>query len=233
MRNAARKIIIVGVIALSFIVILNIDVTTKQSVNYVISIKHLPLYLKILDFYDRHYHYLLLVREIVAGEKDDEKKVMKIMEWTLKNLAKQPSELPVIDDHVWHIIVRGYGVDEQFQDVFCTLCNYAGVNAFFDKVRGDGRVRVLSFVRLGNEWRIFDAAEGIYFLNKSGKMATIENIEKMDWHPVSIGGALSNGLYQDLFNNLKYIDFQKWNNKRSSIQAPWARFSYFLTKPHL
>ena len=56
---------------------------------------------------------------------------MEIFIWTCENIRKQPDGLPVIDDHVWHIIIRGYGEPDQSSDVFTTLCNYAGIRAFY------------------------------------------------------------------------------------------------------
>ena len=45
------------------------------------------------------------------------KKTLKIFIWTHKNIRKAPEGLPVIDDHVWHTIIRGYGINDQSSDV--------------------------------------------------------------------------------------------------------------------
>ena len=110
---------------------LNFTVTTQKGVNFKVQTIKIPLYLKALDFFDRHYNYKLITKRIIRDAQNEQDKAMKILEWTYKNIKRQPKELPVIDDHVWHIIVRGYGLNDQFSDVFTTLCNYAGMDAFF------------------------------------------------------------------------------------------------------
>ncbi len=233
MKKILRSIALIVSVVIIGMAFLNINVTTRQGVNYVVYTKKIPLYLKILDFYDRHYNYAWLVGRVVGAQKDKAKKTMQLLKWTTENIAKQPKELKVIDDHVWHIIVRGYGVDDQLQDVFCTLCNYAGVDAFFDKVRGDNRITTLSFVRLNGEWHVFDAASGTYFLNKDGGIASIKDLSEKDWHPVNIKENAATGDYQDFFNNLIHIDYDNWKYSRSSLQTPLTRLIFGFRKDRL
>ncbi len=131
MKKNVTKPIVILIIIIGITTLININVTTEQCINYRCHSIRIPLYLKVLDFFDRHYHYKQLVREIIKNEKTDEGRVIKIFTWTYGNIRKVPSGFPVIDDHVWHIIIRGYGANDQFQDVFSTLCNYAGLEANF------------------------------------------------------------------------------------------------------
>ena len=90
------------------VVLLNLTVTTRQGKNYEVKVIKMPLYLKLLDFFDRHYNYGFLVKRIVGNSKNKKEAVLKIFEWTNDNLKRSPAGLPSVDDHVWHIIVRGY-----------------------------------------------------------------------------------------------------------------------------
>lgn len=172
-----------GIVIVAVLGILNIKVTTRQGIDYDVRTISIPLYLKVIDFVDRHYNYGQLVRRIIGGTQEEEKKVMRIFSWTYSNIKKQPGELPVIDDHVWHIIVRGYGVADQFQDVFTTLCNFAGVEAFFMPVqeRGGTKKVPLSFVKVNGKWRVFDVYRGSYFKNRAGALADIEELRAGQW----------------------------------------------------
>ena len=229
------KYCLLGCIAVLAIaaVLLNLEVTTKQGVNYEVHVLKIPLYLKLLDFFDRHYNYELLAKKIVSGAVSDEDKAMKILEWTCKSIKYNPKELPVMDDHVWHIIVRGYGGDDQFQDVFTTLCNYANLNAFFYKVyseTGTGR-KPLSFVRLGDRWAIFDVYSGVYFVNKKGRIAGIGDLYRGDWKAVSITKREIPDYYDRYFKTLNSVNFEKWWMSRSAIQSPVRRFIFFIMRP--
>ncbi len=209
---------------------LNIPVSTQQCINYDCHALKIPLYLKTLDFFDRHFNYQWLTRGIIRGCPNQEGRVKKILAWTQDNLKKSPAGLPIVDDHVWHTIVRGYGVDDQFQDVFTTLCNYAGVGAFFTIVRAEesGRRKPLSFVRLGKKWCAIDAYNGVYFKNQHGTLASIEELIKGDCKPQNIRGEGLIADYTDYFRNLTSIDFNSWNTRRSAIQSPLQRLSQWL-----
>ena len=215
------------------VILLNIEVTTLQGVNYKVRAVKLPLYLKLLDFFDRNYNYEVLVKKIIPGTVSNEDKVIKILEWTCENIRENPKELPVIDDHVWHIIVRGYGVDGQFQDVFTTLCNYANLNSFYYAVyseTGGGR-KSLSFVKLGDKWTVLDAYNGVYFINKKGQIAGIPDLSGGDWKAVSIIKRDIPGYYNKYFKNLNSINLKKWRLSRAAIQSPLRRLIYFIKNP--
>src|SRR3989338_7498699 len=100
-----------------FALILNIRVITKQGVNYEVQLIKIPLYLKILDFFDRHYNYIEIVKRITAGSKTEKEKVIKIFQWIDLNIKRNSQELPVVDDHPLNIIIRGYGVNDQLEDI--------------------------------------------------------------------------------------------------------------------
>ena len=126
MKSKKIKPIVIVLLLVSLVFLLNVQVTTRQGINYKVTSIKIPLYLKLLDFFDRHYNYISLVSRITHGCINKETKILALFNWCYANIKDQPETLPVVDDHVWHIIIRGYGAGEQSSDVFTTLCNYAG-----------------------------------------------------------------------------------------------------------
>lgn len=231
MKKIARFLIFLVLIFMTIFFVLNIEVTTRQGINYKVQTLRLPLYLKILDFYDRHFNYKWLAVKITKGKLAEEEKVMAIFKWTVENIADQPKELPVMDDHVWHIIVRGYGVHDQFSDVFTTLCNYAGFDAFFAKIYNKNKTSRISFsfVKINDRWRVFHPYNGVYFINKEGQFASVEDLAGGDWSMEQIGNLRKKDfIYQDCFNEESLrIDFNKFHRfSRANIQSPVNRFFY-------
>lgn len=215
--------------------ILNMDISTRQAINYKVSSIHLPLYLKTLDFFDRHYNYKVLVRRILQNEQDESNKVFKIFEWTLNNLAHQPLALDTVDDHVWHIIIRRYGTTDQFSDVFTTLCNYAGNRAFFVRLvnKKDATHRPFAFVEIQGAWRVFDTYNGIYFVKKDLQdFATIEDLASENWRKKSIKPEYSSNLiYEDYFSKILDMDYELSHKySRANIQSPVNRLFYAIKK---
>lgn len=213
------------IIFVSIIFILNIEVTTQQGVNYKWHSVKLPLYLKMLDFFDRHYNYKLLVKRITVDTKTKEERVLKIFEWTYRNIIKSPKGFLVIDDHVWYIIVRGYGENDQLSDVFTVLCNYAGVDAFYGVLQSkDGRSPgvVISYVKLGEKWRLFDPYNGSYFVNSNGDFASIEEINIGNWQAKKLSELESATFnYGACFINLPTI--KDAGLRRANVQSPLRR----------
>jgi hypothetical protein len=223
-----RWIIIALFVLVGVIYILNIKVTTKQGINFQVQTIKIPLYLKALDFFDRHYNYKWTVERIIGDSKTEREKVFKIFEWTYKTIKKNPEGYPIIDDHVWHIIVRGYGAGDQFSDVFTALCNYAGIDAFFDSPYSEDRTSriILSLVKIGEVWTIFDPYRGVYFKNREGSLASIEDIMKGDWvkEDISKDNDMINVDYTIYFKNLSPI--RKMGLKRANTQSPLNRLKY-------
>ena len=210
--------------------VLNIEVTTRKGVNYKWQTIRIPLYLKILNFFDRHFNYAWLVSRIVDKNESAQEKVLKIFHWTYENIRHQPEELSVTDDHVWYIIVRGYGARDQISDVFTTLCNYAGVDAFYSQVYSRDRThRVpLSFVRIEKRWFVFDPYYGIYFGDKQGQLIDIGSLKSgNNWTMESLGAKpdIEYMIYLDNLPSVKEIGLN-----RANIQSPINRLIYEIKK---
>lgn len=213
------------------VAILNISVSTQQCIDYKCYIIRLPLYLKVIDFFDRHYNYKQLVKKIVKDAKIDEERVMKILEWTYKNIKRVPEGFPVIDDHIWYTIVRGYAVNDQFSDIFSTLCNYAGMEAFFTKIYGEDRrvLTALSFVKINDRWSIFDPYNGIYFKGRDNRLCEIEAMGSNNCRPVDI----ERKPRFDIDYTIYFSDIQtqeKGRLSRANIQSPLNRLIYELRR---
>ena len=225
------KILIAVTAAVLLLVMMNTSVTIKQGVNYKVGLVRMPLYLKVLDFFDRHFNYKNLVTKIVKAGDSDSERALKILEWVAANIKRVPEGMPVMDDHVWYTIVRGYGVNDQFSDVFTTLCNYAGLKAFYDDVPGkDGAGSIyLSFVKIDNVWTAIDPYNSVYFEDRFGKLAGIDALKKGDYIKRSLGKDTAAGPdYKKYFGNLK--DIKNVKLTRSSIQSPLNRFVFEIRK---
>jgi hypothetical protein len=146
--------------------VLTRDSITRQGINYKVSEIRIPLYLKILNFTDRHFNYQWLAGRIIDGESGGLQKARKILHWTADHIAEQP------DDHVWNIIVRGYGKEDQMADVFATLSNYAGLKAFVWRFYGPSRSSsehiCLAAVHLDGAWRLCDIRRRTEFIGPDG-----------------------------------------------------------------
>lgn len=166
--KAFKKTITSISVLLAVIFVFNIPATTRQGINGVLFVRKIPLYVKICGFLYRDYQYKALARLITSSVTDDMERVKIIYQWTVDNIKKTPGDLPVIDDHIWDIIVRRYGSGDQVADVFTTLASYAGYDAFWDSLRVDNvpGALVLSFVKVGKDWYIFDVYDKKSFIGK-------------------------------------------------------------------
>ena len=210
-------------------VILNLPVTSKQGINYVVKAVKMPLYIKIIEFLDRDYHYKKLARRICQGCRNDEDKVLALFKWTHQNIKRDiPEGWPLIDDHVWHIIVRGYGARDQFSDVFTILCNYAGVDASYTWVYTVDRTKriPLSFVKIKERWTIFDPYHGVYFKVKKDKLADVEAIRSGSGWTIEAQDEKPTIDYAIYFNNLSPV--KEMGLKRANIQSPLNRLLYVV-----
>lgn len=232
MRKIIRGTLLCLVLLLCLLLLLNLTVTTKQGVNYELRTIKLPLYLKLLDFFDRHYNYTHLVKNITENSKSDKDRAIALLGWTHNNIKKRPQELVVVDDHVWHTIVRGYGVEDQFSDVFSTLCNYAGIEAFYSWVNSSelSSRMTFSFVKIENKWYVFDPYRDIYFVDKEGELADINMLKSSEggWMPSGAGAFLETLNYASYFKNMSLPGDSRLS--RANIQSPLNRFFYAIKK---
>jgi len=154
-------------------------VTARQGINGQVFVRRIPLWVKVAEFLVRDHHYRNLARTITASAEGPQEKVLAIFEWTRTHLRHQPPDLPIVDDHVYSIIVRGYGTSDQFADVFTTLCAYAGIPATMDRVSEPSGDRLyLAMVRLNDRWYPLDPYHGVYFQHEDGRLVSLEELIK-------------------------------------------------------
>ncbi len=220
-----RKIIYLTAGLTVLIFALNIPVITKQGIEDRVINKTIPLYLKALGFVYRHFEYKQLARDIIEGKKSDKEKVLAVFDWTRNNILKVPKDYPVPDDHILNIIIRGYGSSDQSNDVFCNLCNYAGVRATWLMMRdkNSGTRLPVSFVKIDNKWRIFDTYQNLYFLNERNEIASLDDLVR---NPDIIRSQakeifIRDVPYADFLGDLKYI--KELDNSRFRQQTPLGR----------
>ncbi|MFA6078132.1 MAG: transglutaminase-like domain-containing protein [Candidatus Omnitrophota bacterium] len=224
--KAALVILVIGI---SVLVIANMDVSIRQGVDGKIGYIHMPLYAKWTQFLARHYEYARISSDITRGCKTEEEKVLAILNWTRQNIADVPAGFPLVDDHILTIITKGYGNPEQHQDVFTALCSYSGIPAFWRTVYGgaDRSKYYLSFARINGKWCVFDAYYGVYFRNRSGGIASVEDV--ISGRPQiiisNIGPIENDGLpYMDFYTNLTPVSKPMFT--RSEKQMPVKRIMY-------
>ncbi|MFC1699002.1 hypothetical protein ACFL1I_03450 [Candidatus Omnitrophota bacterium] len=182
MKKRLISIIILVCLVSLFVCLLNLELTTSQGINYELSTKRIPLYLKAGGFLYRHFSYQQLVKEIIDDAKSDKQKILAIFKWTHENIRQNiPKDYPIVDDHVFNIIIRLYGTHDQSQDVFTALCTYAGFRAFWIAIGTDDvkpMYITVSLVQLDGRWLVFDSFRGNYFLNDKEEIASVEDIRK-------------------------------------------------------
>ncbi|MBI2027743.1 MAG: transglutaminase domain-containing protein [Deltaproteobacteria bacterium] len=231
MKNKMQKIkkILIGLLVVAALVLciklLCVEVTYMQGVDGIVTTRSLPLYLKLDSFLNRHFHYRYLASQITKNIESREEKIKVLMKWTRNNIKPQPQELPVIDDHPLHIIIRGYGVDEQVEDIFTLLCNYAGIPAYMATLKTiePEKQRTFSFVYFEKQWRIVHAANQKIFL-KNNSWATLKDFTT---DPSLILGSeetissRSSLTYQEFFS--QFNGYESIHKTRHRKQTPLGR----------
>lgn len=216
--------------AVALIGVANLEVTTKQGLNFEVSTHRLPLYLKALQFIDRSAQYHRIAQEITRDVASDTERALKIFDWTRQRIRTTPPGWPIVDDHILHIIIRGHGVDDQQADVFATLATYAGVPAFWAQVPPD-RTRsavTLSFARVDGLWRVFDVFNGVVFRGASGELATMADISgRPELVPEPARSIEVAGVpYEAIVTNASMPLVP--SPLRAELQMPWARLWHQL-----
>jgi hypothetical protein len=208
--------------------------TYRQGVNSHVREIQIPLWRKAWHLLDRHWQYQEIVSGIISGRESPEEKVLKIFKWTHERIKGHfPEDYPIIDDHVLHIIIRGYGTRDQVADVFTTFLAYADVDSRLHLLRNEeGRiVMVFTTVRLGGEWRLFDPHAGVYFRTSHGEIARVKDFvaHPQELRAVSLGPRSQGLSAGDYGRALQRIDLSKGFN-RGRHQMPIPRLWYELTR---
>ena len=207
--------------------------TTLQGINYRVTAHRIPAYVKTVDFLQRHHQYQLLVSRICGNTSNRLECVMALFDWTHSNVRQPPEGLPTVDDHPSHVVIRGYGTNDQMADVFSILSTYAGVPAFF-RFLPDPRERhvlALTFVRLDGRWVPFDVEHHVVFRHVDGRLAGIDDLLA---HPALADAhhaALPGGLPYSTFISRRHLEpFVVPTTLRGQLQQPLPRLGYELRR---
>jgi hypothetical protein len=223
-RGRLRWLLRLGLIG-SVLLIANLPVTTRQGVNHQITEHRLPLYLKTFEFLDRNAQYGQLAGEITRDATSDRARLMAVFAWTARRIQPIPAGWPVVDDHILNIVIRGYGAPDQRADVCATLLTYAGVPAFWEKVKAPGTEDgvILTFARVDGRWVVMDVANGFVFQTKAGELATAEDLAADRALLPEAAGSLTVGStpYSRIFTRLRTPPIPR--PLRAELQMPWPR----------
>ena len=212
------------------IAIAMVPVETKQGIDFSVSTYTIPLYAKTLDFVQRDSSYARLAQRIVGEQASAESRALTIFDWTRKNIRDTPAGFPIVDDHVSHIIIRGYGQNDQKTDVFTTLTTYAGVPAFWTLTEPPSPALILSFVWIDRQWRVFDVENGIVFRNRSRALASAEELAR---DPSLVEFVAVDRMHRGKPYSSYFADFRPSEPPdllRAELQMLWPRASHRLKR---
>ena len=185
---------------------LNKTTTQRIGIDYVVRDYEIPLYLKLYNFYGRHLNYKFIVNEIVNNSNSDLDKVLDISKWLNNNIQKIPKGVEVIDSHPLTIVDRRLGTKDQFSDLLSVMLVYAGIDSFFWM----DHKNALTFFMLNGSWSIIDPYYGVVFLNRRGKMASIQELKNEDWElftfelqPIDVKNFI--GIFNNQFDDFKQV----------------------------
>lgn len=214
-----------GAVLVVILVIGMVPTVSLEGVGARLKTHRIPLWEKAAKFYLRHVEFERWANEAAAGEADPQRRVLRLLEWTRKTVQPIPPGLPLIDDHISHVVLRRYGNDGQMAEVFTALTTYTGNQGRWEAYRPPGaRERVaLSFVESDDGWWVFDLWNGGWFETRSGKIATINDYS----HPEQLR---RRGQAPEVLNGTPYLDYFKdldriWKRgfSRARGQMPWHR----------
>ena len=185
---------------------LNKTTTQLVGIDYVVTEYEIPLYLKLYNFYGRHLNYKFIVNEIAKNSDSDLDKVLDISKWLNNNIQKIPKGVEVIDSHPLTIVDRRLGTKDQFSDLLSVMLVYAGIDSFHSV---DDK-NALTFFMLNGSWSIIDPYYGVVFLNRKGKMASIQELKDEDWElftfelqPIDVKNFIS--IFYNHFDDFKQV----------------------------
>ena len=203
-------------------------VTTSVGIDYQVSRKRLRLYEKGIQILDRHLQACRLAREITQGAESDEEKLTRIFNWVSERIRPTPQGFPVVDDHLWNVVIRGYGASDQKTEVFALLASYSGFPSTTLGLRIPESVWTLdlAMVRLTlEEEKVvpFDVCNGVLFKGSEGRLLSLKEIGRDPGR----GAAVSTG---PRFHGLPY---QAYLCRLNGLQPSFLRMEYQKPWPRL
>ena len=252
------KLLILSSIVIFFILIAQVDTERKISINYEVWVYKIPVYLKLLDFMNRHYNYKHLADNINNKNSTDKDKIINTTNWVISNIKKinLNQDIDIVDHHPLTIVERRLGIDEQFSDILSVLLVYSNIDSFFTLIKLDNvdDYYPLTFFKIYDYWSIVDPQNGIFFLDEKNNFINIDNLKKQKFNLVEKNLRIINhdnfleyfdSNYKD-FNEIKFFYNQLivnlptsnqinsvnkfYRGGRSYTQDPLGRINYELLK---
>jgi len=199
-------------------------VTTRVGVDYRWSTKRITLLEKTIHFMSRDLQTRRLAAEVTHGASGAEETLLKIFTWTVQHVQPTPPGLPVVDDHVLHIIIRGYGAQDQRTEAFALLASYSGFPATKATARipGTDKDLVVALVRDGPKTYVFDVNNNISLRNEQGTLADLTEL-------LSNPGLMAQAADHALIEGVPYEHYLlglrglQATFARMEAQKPWPR----------
>ncbi len=177
-RRRTLRLLAALAIVVSLVVVARWPVTTAVGYDYVVTVKRLTLFEKVVAFVNRDLEMRRLTQEVVGAGGTPEQRLLRMYEWVIDNIHPVPPGLPVVDDHVLYILVRRYGAGDQRAEALAALASYDGMPAttlWLGKYP-ERRPIQLTVVRLSERLVVFDVNNRIVFRKPSGELATLEDL---------------------------------------------------------
>ncbi len=218
-----------GVLLLALLVG-QIPTTGLEGVDDRMIVHRMPLWEKAARFYIRHREFQQWAEEAAGGETDPQRRVLRLLEWTRNQVKPIPPGLPLVDDHISHIVLRHYGNDGQLSEVFTALATYTGNEGRWEAYSPPGASAraALCFIESNGKWWVLDVWNGGWFETPSGQVATIEDFK----HPEQLH---RRGVAPEVLDGTPYVDYFrdaenvfKRSFSRAKGQMPWHRLLMVL-----
>ena len=200
-------------------------VKTRFGVNYQWSSRTITLFEKTVHFISRDLQTRRLVAELLRGAgPGSDGRLSRLFNWTVRHVQPVPPGFPVMDDHVLHIIIRGYGAPDQQTEAFALLASYAGFPAAAATLKapeGPGGILV-AVVRAKDRTWLFDVNRGFVFRTPQGTLADVtELLKHPQWVAETTGGLAVEGWpYERYVEGLRDL---RTTFSRMEAQKLWPR----------
>jgi len=199
-------------------IILNIDTKKKILVNNNVIEYKIPLYLKILNFLNRHYNYKYIVKGINDKKQNKEEIVINISKWVHQNIKKIPIGVDYIDSDPLSTATRRLGQQYQFSELLSVFMIYSNIDSYFF----NNHIHQLTFFKINNYWSVIDPYYGIYFINENETFASIEDLKKTKWNMVNLNSEKIElmDISKIFFNDFNNYDEVKSHYREIFINIP-------------
>ncbi|MBI4347193.1 MAG: hypothetical protein HY553_10085 [Elusimicrobia bacterium] len=180
LRSHRTRIVLIVGLLLAIVVVANAPTTTSVFVDYRPEPVTQPLYAKVISFFHRDIQMRQLADRIAGDARGPREKAERLLRWTNANVRRTPAGMPVVDDHPYHIVVRGYGEPDQAADVFANLAAYAGIDGgLVRSVAENGSILyAFAVLEIDGAQRLFDVREGHAFRDRNGALASVDELRR-------------------------------------------------------